>query len=100
MGEWLLDHGFPVIFYSLDETIYFFDHAHPINETGRIGDSISILPIKNSVLIHQTIGLKYSLWEETLPRNSTRGLSNELANDTFEVSISKGQAFIVHTRSE
>jgi thiamine pyrophosphokinase len=58
IAEFLLDKGYNSIFHSQEETIYFFDSNCSIKSKGMIGDNISILPIKNSVLIHQTIGLK------------------------------------------
>jgi thiamine pyrophosphokinase len=98
MAEVLLDNGFQCIFHSTFETIYFIDTTHPIRQKGRISESISIVPINNSVLIHHTKGLKYSLWEDRLYRNQTRGLSNELIKDEYEVSVSEGKVMLIHTR--
>jgi thiamine pyrophosphokinase len=97
-GEWLLDHGFNSIFHSQEETIYFIDSSHPARGKGKIGDTVSLFSLKNSVLIHQTIGLKYCLLEERLYQNSTRGLSNVLIVEKFEVSLSEGQLILIHNR--
>jgi thiamine pyrophosphokinase len=98
MAEGLFDCGYQVIFHSPKEDIFFIDSSHPVKGTGNIGDIVSLVPCKNSVLIHQTTGLKYSLWEETLLRYSTRGLSNELIENEFEIDIAEGQAMMIYTR--
>jgi thiamine pyrophosphokinase len=100
VAENLLSNGFLPSFHSKDEDIYFMDPFHPFLGKGNIGDTVSLIPCQNSVLIHQTIGLKYSLWQERLFRNTTRGLSNELIREEFSVVVSEGQAMIICKRSE
>ena len=96
--EQLLNHGFNSVFYSQMETIYFIDSEHPLCTKGIAGDIVSVQPCRETVMIQNTKGLKYSLQEEELHRLSSRGLSNEMVDNQFEISIGKGQAIVIHTR--
>ena len=96
--ENLLDKGFNSIFHSKKEIIYLIDRNHPLTGKGNTKDLISIIPCKNMVMIQYTKGLKYELKCEKLRRYSSRGLSNEIIEEFFEVSILDGQAIVIQTR--
>jgi thiamine pyrophosphokinase len=65
---------------------------------GEKGDSVSLLPILSSVKGIKTNGLKYSLNNETLLPEHSRGVSNELMADKAEISLKSGVLLCVHTR--
>lgn len=64
--------------------------------TGRIGETVSLIPLTERVDGVVTQGLKYPLRDETLLRDSARGVSNELAADRAEISFTRGLLLVVH----
>lgn len=95
----LFNQGFNPIFHSSKEDIFFVNSKHPIHINDHVGDTVSLIPIKNSVLIHQTKGLKYNLWDEELSEHSTRGLSNLITQESMEVKVSEGIVLLIITRN-
>jgi thiamine pyrophosphokinase len=65
---------------------------------GRRGDLVSLIPWQGVVSSIQTKNLKWSLNNETLYPDKTRGISNEMLGDTASVSIGSGLLLIVHRR--
>jgi len=65
---------------------------------GRSGDIVSLIPWGNPVHGIQTRGLKWTLDNETLYPEKTRGISNELLAETAYIKISSGNLFVIHTR--
>lgn len=65
---------------------------------GRSGDIISLIPWQGAVSEIQTRNLRWVLHKETLYPDKTRGISNEMVNDTASVSIASGLLLIVHRR--
>ncbi len=66
---------------------------------GKNGDIVSLIPWQGPVTEIQTKRLKWVLRSETLYPDKTRGISNEMIDDTASVSIGSGQLLIVHRRS-
>ena len=56
---------------------------------------VSILPLEDCVV--SCNGFFYNLSEETLLRNSTRSISNELKEDSGIITIHNGSAFIIES---
>lgn len=67
--------------------------------TGAAGDTISLLPVHNQAGGVLTKGLKYPLDHETLYPGSTRGISNEMTNETAEIMVEEGVLLCVHIRN-
>ena len=66
---------------------------------GRSGDIVSLIPWGHPVHGIQTRGLRWSLNNETLYADKTRGISNEMLRDTVSISVDSGLLLIVHRRT-
>ena len=67
---------------------------------GRIGDTVSLIPLTPQVNGIVTRGLLYPLHQETLWLGSARGVSNELTDACAEVSFEEGILLVVHLLSQ
>ena len=76
----------------------FFCHDH-IQINGTVGDLVSLIPWQGEVTGVVTTGLKWTLQNETLYPQKTRGISNEMMNDTATIQIKSGLLLIVHRRA-
>jgi thiamine pyrophosphokinase len=65
---------------------------------GRSGDLVSLIPWQGAVSEVQTRNLKWALRKETLYPDKTRGISNEMMEDTASISIGSGLLLIIHRR--
>ena len=63
---------------------------------GRSGDIVSLIPWQGAVSEVETKNLKWALHKETLYPDKTRGISNEMTDETASVSIGSGLLLIVH----
>ena len=76
--------------------IYFSDGKFTLS--GRIGDTISIIPHKEDVLVAKSKGLDYPLFDTTIKCGTTLGVSNVMTENECEIEIEKGSAFIIRSR--
>jgi thiamine pyrophosphokinase len=58
-----------------------------------------LIPWQGAVTGIQTKDLKWSLNDETLYPDKTRGISNEMTGETASVSIKTGALLVVHRRT-
>lgn len=65
---------------------------------GRSGDIVSLLPWGGAVTGVQTENLKWRLNDETLHPEKTRGISNEMTDETATVKIQAGLLLVIHRR--
>ena len=65
---------------------------------GRRGDLVSLVPWQGPVSEVETENLKWPLRRETLYPDKTRGISNEMTEDTASISIGSGSLLVVHRR--
>jgi thiamine pyrophosphokinase len=65
---------------------------------GRSGDLVSLIPWQGAASGVQTMNLKWSLNNEILYPDKTRGISNEMLGNTASVSIGSGVLLIIHRR--
>jgi thiamine pyrophosphokinase len=65
---------------------------------GRSGDLISLIPWGGEVRGVRTEGLRWQLSNETLFPYKTRGISNEMLDETAHIEIESGLLLIVHRR--
>jgi thiamine pyrophosphokinase len=63
---------------------------------GRSGDIISLIPWQGAVEGVQTEGLRWPLRHEKLYSEKSRGISNEMMNETAQIQISSGLLLIIH----
>lgn len=88
--------GFQPIFISEHTWIRLVQGKEYIKGLGIKGKILSLIPLSDFVWIKQTINLKYSLFDERIEKLSSRGLSNELLSDHFELDITEGEALLVY----
>ena len=63
---------------------------------GRIGDTVSLIPLTERVEDIVTEGLLYPLRNETLYFGAARGVSNELVAEQAEIAFTRGLLLVVH----
>jgi thiamine pyrophosphokinase len=63
---------------------------------GRIGETVSLIPLTEHVEGIVTKGLRYPLRNETLYLGAARGVSNELIAEHAEVTFVRGLLLVVH----
>lgn len=85
-----LDDGIEEIFFCRDIC----------NINGSVGDIVSLIPWQNEVTGIITTNLKWTLQNEPLYYDKTRGMSNEMMNDTASIQIKSGLLLIVHRRND
>ena len=78
------------------EEVFFCHEQVQIN--GSSGDIVSLIPWQGEVTGIVTTNLKWRLQDETLYPQKTRGISNEMLDDTATVQIKSGLLLIVHRR--
>ena len=83
-----LDDGIEEVFFCRDEYTI----------KGTSGDIISLIPWQGEVTGIVTTGLKWTLQNEILYPQKTRGISNEMMNDTATIQIKSGLLLIIHHR--
>lgn len=70
---------------------------HIITLSGKPGDYISLVPIKENVTGVTTNNLKWKLKNATLTFGSPRGISNELIKKPATITIKSGTLLVVYT---
>jgi thiamine pyrophosphokinase len=83
-----LDDGVEEIFFCRDQ----------VQVHGGSGAIVSLIPWQGAVTGIQTENLRWSVDNETLHPDKTRGISNEMTDDVASIKISSGMLLIVHTR--
>ena len=84
-----LDDGIEEVFFCHEQT----------QIKGASGDIVSLIPWQGEVTGIVTTGLKWPLQNETLYPHKTRGISNEMMNDTATIQIKSGLLLIIHRRN-
>ena len=64
---------------------------------GRLGDSVSLLPVGEGVVGVTTEGLEYPLADEPLPPGPARGLSNVRVTPHAAVTVRAGRLLVIET---
>ncbi len=65
---------------------------------GKMGDQLSLIPIKGDVEGVTTKGLKFSLKNEALKFGFSRGISNAFIDQSVKVKVQKGCLLAIHSR--
>jgi thiamine pyrophosphokinase len=84
-----LDDGVEEVFFCRDR----------VQVQGASGDIVSLLPWHEDVSGVVTSGLKWPLHGETLNSKKTRGISNEMVDETAAIQIKSGLLLVIHTRA-
>ena len=66
---------------------------------GKIGETVSLIPLTARVECVVTKGLQYPLHNETLVLGSPRGVSNVLTATRDGISFTRGMLLVVHLRN-
>lgn len=66
---------------------------------GGSGDIVSLIPWQGDVTGVVTSGLKWPLHGETLYSNKTRGVSNEMTDETASIQVKSGLLLVMHARA-
>lgn len=69
-----------------------------ITLTGRVGDTLSLLPLSEQARGIETTGLRWTLSGDTLSLGPARGISNELTSPQVRIALREGLLLIVHLR--
>ncbi len=64
---------------------------------GQAGDTLSLIPLGDSVDGVTTQNLRYPLSDESLPQGPARGISNVMLADRAELGFRRGKLLLVHT---
>jgi thiamine pyrophosphokinase len=81
---------------GVEEIFFCRDHVEVL---GRRGDILSLIPWSGPVQNIQTQGLRWSLNDETLYPEKTRGISNEMIDENASISIGSGLLLVLHRRT-
>ena len=68
--------------------------------SGKKGDTVSLLPLCSPAKGITTKGLRYSLTDEQLLPDQTRGISNVMMGEIAEINITSGTVLCIHTRKK
>lgn len=68
--------------------------------TGKVGQTISLLPWGGNAVGVRTRGMKWELHGEKLPFGPARGMSNIMRHNKVHISLSDGMLLVVHQRGE
>ncbi len=73
----------------------------PLAIQGKVGETVSLIPLGGDVQGITTSGLEYALHGETLYFGATRGISNLLVQEQATVQVEEGLllCIIIHTRN-
>ena len=83
-----LDDGLEEVFFCRDQ----------VQIKGKSGDIVSLVPWNGDVRGVVTAGLKWGLTSETLYPYKTRGISNEMTEESAGIQISSGALLVIHRR--
>lgn len=71
----------------------------PVSITGGVGDTLSLIPVGDAGAV-STVGLEWTLDEETLTAGTTRGLRNRIVSTPAEVHVGSGIVLVVWERAQ
>lgn len=68
--------------------------------SGRVGDTVSLIPLGGPARVASTIGLEWPLTDETLAFGPARGVSNQLIADEATIRLASGMVLCIHARGQ
>lgn len=86
----------PLRIVDREESAQLLNAGEMITIRGSIGETLSAIPLSPTVTGITYTGLLYPLQNATLKMGSTRGISNEFADEEATISIDTGRLLIVH----
>jgi thiamine pyrophosphokinase len=82
------------------ETAYLIQDHDSLLIDGELGDTVSLIPLTQEVIVHKTSNLRWPLENVRMMFGTTLGVSNELTNNACKISIGKGKLLVIHTESK
>ncbi len=89
-----LERGIPACVMDADQSIHLTDAALELR--GRVGETISLMPVTPEVHGLTLTGLEYPLHEASLRFGTTWGMSNVFARETATVRLREGRILVFH----
>ena len=91
--------GWPIRFVTEHQKIWLVGADGPATTeiAGRVGDTVSLIPLGGDVRVAATSGLKWALQDERLTFGPARGLSNVMDEKEASVSVASGYLLVVHS---
>jgi thiamine pyrophosphokinase len=77
---------------------YFYIVSNQIEIKGSIGQTISILPLREDAVGVSTTGLQWPLKNETVAFGSSRGMSNLLVSEKANISVTEGVLLVIKNK--
>ena len=90
--------GVPMLLLDTHNRIRLLEKGCRIAKAEQYGDFISLLPFGGSVCGVTLRGMKYPLDDAVLTPDITLGISNEIVDETAEISFSSGKLLMIETR--
>ena len=91
-------HGLHVSFWDDGQWLYLVEGEKVIQ--GRVGQTLSLIPIGGDVVGVTTHGLQWPLTDETLYFGATRGVSNEILDANVVIHVRQGVLLCVVSEKE
>jgi thiamine pyrophosphokinase len=91
----IADRGIKGYIASNEEYVYFCKNEVSIR--GRVGDIISIIPLRSDAKGLNTKGLKYKLEDGEISFARTLGISNEMEEEECSIKIGTGEILVIKT---
>lgn len=88
--------GISVEWHADEAVVHTCRAATPVTIRGAAGDVVSLVPLGGEAAGVTTRGLAWALEDDRLEPGSTRGISNEMTDDTAHVDIESGIVLVVH----
>ena len=85
----------PIILVERNQLAQLVSPGAVVTLQAAVGDTVSILPLSDSVTGITYTGMRYSLTDGTLHLGSTRGISNEVAAVPATVTIATGRLLLI-----
>ena len=71
-----------------------------ISHTEQFGGFVSVLPVNGNAKGVTLKGMKYPLQDAVVPQFSSLGVSNEIADETAEISVTNGIILVIESRDK
>lgn len=92
-----IENGIPVKLVDSHNRIRMIDHSISIQKEEQFGKYVSLIPCSRSVTGVTLKGMKYPLTDYDLKSFSSLGISNEILEETAEISFQKGLLLLVES---
>lgn len=95
-----LQAGTPIFLLDAHNRIRLTDQPVTLKKTEQFGDFVSLIPYGGPVRGLSLQGMKYPLQDAVLTPDISLGISNEITEETAEISFTEGALFVMETRDK